>query len=90
VDAPTRPPRRFAWIAEKPHRRSSLRAVLRAVRDGWAIDAGGRAGLVATLAVLLESPDLSAREAIAVARIVLAMEAADAPPLLSPDPGARP
>ena len=66
---------RFAWLREKRHHRSALADVRRAVAGGWPVDDPGRAALVAELVALLDAPDLSTRESLALTRVFLAMDA---------------
>lgn len=72
----------FGWLTDKPHRRSALLLVQRAVRNGRLDEAPAehRAALVESLGKLLDCPDLSNREAIRVMLVLLAMDRADRTP----------
>jgi len=70
--------RRYPWLWDKAHRRRGLADLRRAVELGWPIPAADRAAFVEELAALLDSPDLSPREAVAVAGVFHAMERANA------------
>ena len=71
----------FDWLLTDPyHLRGGLPSIETAIRAGrFAGDAmaGRRRRLVEVLAVLMDSPDLSARATIRLARIIAVMQLAD-------------
>ncbi len=78
-DDPTEavPPGRFAWLREKPHRRSMLVEVQAALAQGR-LDALDRSLLIRELEDLRRSGDLSTGESARVERIFRAIAAQEA------------
>lgn len=68
----------FDWLRDRRGRRGHLRLILRAVREGWAVER--RAELVEALGEALAVEDAPPREQLLIAETLRAMTSADAGP----------